>query len=182
MKKLNERMKDLNLDSVMQSANEHIKDAEKIMQERCSELNHLVPILVRSATKENYSKEDNITYDDGLIFWYDPHDPITKVLPLAENKTENIEPVSVINQPIIYPNPAHSNVAVHFSLPEPRTLAFSIHDLLGKRVMEAGSINAPNAGSYEKELNISELPSGVYLLVITTDKGEQFTERLAIEK
>ncbi|MEP7235888.1 MAG: T9SS type A sorting domain-containing protein, partial [Ignavibacteriota bacterium] len=91
-------------------------------------------------------------------------------------------PADVLHKTLIYPNPARTSATVRLALSEPRNLAFSIHDLLGKRVLEAGNLTATSAGDYEKDLNISELPAGVYLLVITTDKGEQNMQRLVIEK
>jgi hypothetical protein len=82
----------------------------------------------------------------------------------------------------IYPNPARNSAKILFSLSEPHTIGFSVHDLLGKRIMEAGSVAEIASGNYEKDLDLSSLPAGVYLLVLTTDKGEQTTQRLVIEK
>ena len=51
----------------------------------------------------------------------------------------------------------------------------------GRLILSATAI-ANSAGSFEKELNLRQLTAGVYLLVITTDKGEQNMQRLVIEK
>ncbi|MFI5263314.1 MAG: T9SS type A sorting domain-containing protein, partial [Candidatus Kapaibacterium sp.] len=213
LKRANEDLKMMNLDSIMKAANENLKQAEEIMAKRCNQLNHLVPILVRTGTKDHYNKQEDITYDDGLIFWYENTPDFIKAaksIPVItsyriDDNADSVvintpngkkvitktdlsvnEPTSGVNQvlsrSIIYPNPAKNTTTVRFNLSEPRTLAFSIHDLLGKRVMEGGNLSATSAGSFEKELNVSELPAGVYLLVITTDKGEQSMQRLVIEK
>ena len=223
LKKANDELKRMNLDSLLKSATESMIEAEDIMAKRCNELNSLVPILVRKSTKEHYDSKEDITYDDGLIFWYDNSEEFEKKAPevatahllsvansnhqgwisnklsdadldkiqaisnpdrdgkAADNSTD-ITTASAISKSLIYPNPARNTTTVRFDISEPRTIAFSIHDLLGKRVTEAGNLTASSAGSYEKELNVNELAAGVYLLVITTDKGEQSIQRLVVEK
>jgi hypothetical protein len=203
LKNAGEELKRMNIDSIMKSANQSMIEAEEIMAKRCDELNSLVPILVRSATRDHYDKEEDITYDDGLIFWYDNsrdlanavhtiparYEPGSVAFTINGPATEEKPPTSTVNQgsmimtkTLLYPNPARNSTTVRLALSEPRMIAFTIHDLLGKRVMEAGNLAATSAGNYEKELNLSELTPGVYLLVITTDKGEQSMQRLVIEK
>jgi hypothetical protein len=202
LKNAKNQMQRMNIDSILKSANENLIEAEKVMAKRCNDLNSLIPILVRSSTKDHYDSHENITYDDGLIFWYENSAELTNALrdpsgpepgliqftidPVPNGKatpsTLEVLAANVLNKTLIYPNPARTNTTVRFTLSEPRNLAFSIHDLLGKRVMEAGNLTATSSGSFEKELNLSELTAGVYLLVITTDKGEQSIQRLVIEK
>ncbi|MFI5264951.1 MAG: T9SS type A sorting domain-containing protein, partial [Candidatus Kapaibacterium sp.] len=218
LKKADDELKRMNLDSVLKSATESMIEAEDVMAKRCSELNSLVPILVRKSTKDHYNSKEDITYDDGLIFWYDNSQAFAKAAPyVVTNYIVSRGPVSngnvsnsdvnnqgvvanpdfngkevvtatdltnvnVISRSLIYPNPARNATTVRFDLSEPRTVAFSIHDLLGKRVLEAGNLTVTSPGSYEKELNIGELAAGVYLLVITTEKGEQSMQRLVVEK
>jgi hypothetical protein len=155
------------------------------LEEQSGELNRLVPILVRNATSEHLNKEEGITFDDGLIFWYDPQKELLSTLPEASNSgvaPSSNEATATITEVSLFPNPARNRSTVRLTLAEPRNLAFSIHDLLGKKVMEGGTLSAATGGSYVHELNLSELTAGVYLLVITTDKGEQSMQRLVIEK
>lgn len=155
------------------------------LEEQAGELNRLVPILVRNATSEHLNKEEGITYDDGLIFWYDPQKELLSTLPEASNSgvaPSSNEATATITEVSLFPNPARNRSTVRLTVAEPRNLAFSIHDLLGKKVIEGGTLSAATGGSYVHELNLSELSAGVYLLVITTDKGEQSMQRLVIEK
>ncbi len=147
-------------------------------------LDHLVPILVRTATSKHFNKEEGITFDDGLIFWYNPEKDLFANIPEAQSSVSPSQNMTngIISKAVLYPNPAKTKTTLHFDLSEPRTVAFSIHDLLGKRVLDGGSIRETTAGNYEKELNVGELTEGVYLLVITTDKGEQNIQRLVIKK
>lgn len=146
----------------------------------------LVPVKVRNATTEHFNKGEGITFDDGLIFWYQPDKDLLAAVPEVAQQSGTLTPIaanpSVISKTALYPNPARNRTTVSFVLSEPRTVAFSIHDLLGKRVLDGGSISGTASGNYEKELDLHELTAGVYLLVITTDKGEQSIQRLVIEK
>ncbi|MDP4237320.1 MAG: T9SS type A sorting domain-containing protein [Bacteroidota bacterium] len=188
MQELHSQIKHLNLDSILQLANEKIKEAMKGMEDVSGSLNRLIPIQVREKTSEHLNPQDGITYDDGLIFWYQPGKDVAAIMPEAADKSLGAavptpgNASQVIEEAILYPNPAKNRTSLHFTLSEPRTLAFSIHDLLGKRMMDAGNIVETSSGSFEKELDVSELTAGVYLLVITTDKGEQSMQRLVIEK
>ncbi len=154
------------------------------LENQSNQLNDLVPILVRTATSEHFNQEEGITFDDGLIFWYKPGKDLFVTVPEAQSSVTSSQSITsgIISKAVLYPNPAKTKTSLHFDLSQPGTIAFSIHDLLGKRVLDAGSIRETSAGSFEKELNVSELTAGVYLLVITTDKGEQSMQRLVIEK
>ena len=170
----------------------HAHDAAMLamnaMEKQYANLDKLVPILVRTATSEHVNTEEGITYDDGLIFWYNPEKELLAAVPEANKVQSSVATpssdiqTSIISNAVIYPNPAKNKTTLRFALSEPRTVAFSIHDLLGKRVLDGGSIPETSAGSFEKELNVGELTEGVYLLVITTNKGEQNMQRLVIKK
>jgi hypothetical protein len=184
IQEMDTKVKNYNMDSILQLANEKMKEAMKEMEDIDANLDRLIPILVRTATSEHYNKEEGITYDDGLIFWYDPGKDFLATMPEAQNSVGSSQTNSseIISKAVLYPNPAKNKTTVHFDLSEPRTIAFSIHDLLGKRVLDGGSIRESSAGSYDHEFDLSELTPGVYLLVITTDKGEQSMQRLVIQK
>jgi hypothetical protein len=214
IRKANEEIKKLNLDSIIQSATESVIKAEETMAKYDRKLNSLIPILVRPSTTEHVNKTDGITYDDGLIFWYDNTEdfvkaaqsvPIITSYVIAGNTDSTIinpnfkgkkiitatdlsagNPIpgtnNAVSKTLIYPNPATNSTTVRFALTEPHTVAFSIHDLLGKRVLDGGSVTENSAGSYDHEINLSNLKAGMYLLVITTDTGEQSIQRLVIEK
>lgn len=188
MKGLDLNMKDV--DAQMKVLDINLAESMKQMENFSVKLDHLVPILVRSSTSDHFDKTEGITYDDGLIFWYDPQKEFTDVVPEATAEVEKsipqVQPHGTVSNVIIttsiFPNPAREKTMIRFSLSEPRDVGFSIHDLLGKRVAESGSVSAASSGDYVHEIDVRNLKAGVYLIVLTTDKGEQSIQRLVIEK
>jgi hypothetical protein len=82
----------------------------------------------------------------------------------------------------VYPNPAKEKIQIALELSEPQQLAFTITDVLGKKVYEQEP-RQYGAGKETIELLIDRIQtSGIYLLRITTDKGEQTIQRIAVEK
>jgi hypothetical protein len=186
LKDLDSNLKNMKIDENNIDINTNLEDLDldlSAIEKHMNAFNDLIPVLVRNATSEHFDKHEGITYDDGLIFWYKPEKEVLSNLP-ASAESQIPAPVSntIITKSMLFPNPAQNKTTIQFTLSEPRTIAFSIHDLLGKRLLDGGSIAESTAGNFEHEINISSLKAGVYLLVITTDKGEQTTQRLVIEK
>ncbi|MEI8135086.1 MAG: T9SS type A sorting domain-containing protein [bacterium] len=186
---LGEKLNQLKLENDIDVSDNEISNIDLDLadiQKRMNDLNNLIPVLVRQASSEHADPAEGITYDDGLIFWYNPDKALSAIVTEAEQKqttpTQLPTGNAILTKSVLFPNPAKLHTTLHFSLSEPRTLVFSIHDLLGKRVKDGGSITEIAAGSYQHEINLSSLTAGVYLLVITTDKGEQTMQRLVIEK
>ena len=178
MKVLDQKMEFLDMEPTM-----------KEMELLSIKLEHLVPVLVRKSTSEHVDNTEGVTYDDGLIFWYDPGKDFTDAVPEATAEVEKSTPAvqhqavnSVVNTTSIFPNPAREKTMIRFSLSEPREVVFSIHDLLGKRVAESGNMTGSTSGEYVHEIDVRDLKAGVYLIVLSTDKGEQSIQRLVIDK
>jgi hypothetical protein len=62
-----------------------------------------------------------------------------------------------------FPNPFETEVAVTFVLREPQTVALSLHDALGRRVLQQDATLLP-AGSQRLSLATAGLPAGLYTL------------------
>lgn len=135
---------------------------------------NLIPVLI---------KNDKGTKANELIFWYEPADVQALVNSGNANQAslEVKAPHGAINELSIYPNPARNEASVKFNLKDARTVSFAIHNLLGQKVQEVQTIPA-NAGSGEVSVNVSSLEPGLYLLVLSTDKGEQMIKRLVVER
>ena len=100
----------------------------------------------------------------------------------AQDKQSDIAK-QVVSNTTVYPNPVRTaKTNIHYKLSEPRSVAFSVHDILGKKIVDCGSLAERPQGEYDFELNIGNIPAGIYLVVITTDKGEQTIQRIAVEK
>jgi hypothetical protein len=81
----------------------------------------------------------------------------------------------------VYPNPAKDKIHIALELSEPQRLTFTIIDILGKSVYELEP-QLYQTGKQTVELPIDPIRvSGIYFLRITTDKGEQTIQRIAVE-
>ncbi len=78
---------------------------------------------------------------------------------------------SLIATPQLYdptPNPSSTNILFQYFLPQPSQVKITVIDIQGKIVREENS-NAHVSGLYTSEMNIAELPSGIYFLTLNAD-------------
>ncbi len=80
----------------------------------------------------------------------------------------------------IYPVPVVSDFTVEYNLNEDRILDFTIHDLYGEEVATLKSGQKRSAGLQTENFNV-KLQSGMYLLSITSDKGERTVQRFVVK-
>jgi TonB family protein len=80
----------------------------------------------------------------------------------------------------IYPNPADIQSTVRFRLAEARTITLTVHSLNGERLAILEPTPLLAAGEHELPLNFTGRNVGVYLLALTTDKGETAIMRVMI--
>lgn len=67
----------------------------------------------------------------------------------------------------VYPNPTTSSVRVAYGVHEPSTVMISLYDVLGRRIAVIdGGFRSP--GRYEVTMDVSDHPSGVYLVRLET--------------
>ena len=84
------------------------------------------------------------------------------------------EPVGIAeNLPFtttLYPNPATTTLTVETDSP---IREVAVYDLMGRTVMVGASVRANDYSPLRRDLNVSSLPAGIYLLNIVTDRGAQ---------
>jgi hypothetical protein len=147
-----------------------------------AKINRLVPVLVREATSVTRNEEEGIDYDNGVIFWFEPSDALAKALDKT-NPAQSVQAASapVFGNVIAFPNPARDKTTLQFTLSEPRTVVWSIHEISGRMVTGGNSVTA-RSGENSLDIDVSSLASGVYMLAITTDKDERSIQRIIIER
>jgi hypothetical protein len=79
----------------------------------------------------------------------------------------------------IRPNPAYGNATVNFNLDSEGEVSISLINILGKTVKEIANQYYIDGG-HRLDFNVSELPQGTYLLLMTF-KGERAIKRLMIQ-
>lgn len=134
-----------------------------------------------------------------IIAWYEPDSLFLSLLPNTESteiKTEyqaianNLPAPSCkyfevcqnvtgkINSYLAYPNPAEQTLNIEIDLAEERQLEFIITDITGKIIKTLNQNLKQAKGTQTYTYQIGELTEGMYLLIITTDKGEKVSTRI----
>ncbi|GEM_PF-3231520 len=79
-----------------------------------------------------------------------------------------------------YPNPFNPSTVIKFGLPNAENVKLEIYNLLGQKVDEL--INAKlSAGVHEVTFNADNLPSGIYLYKLTTDKFSEIKKMMLMK-
>ena len=68
----------------------------------------------------------------------------------------------------LYPNPFNSSTKVSYSLPHPGNLSIILYDLQGRSITQE-VFTVSQAGRFSKVFDLSEYPTGVYVLEMTFD-------------
>jgi len=94
----------------------------------------------------------------------------------VESKVGVNEEVVVISQSglaisSVEPNPSSEGIRFNYSISNPQSITIAIYNMLGERVASI-SEGYKSEGTYSKEINISQLPSGAYYLQILGEVGQ----------
>lgn len=80
----------------------------------------------------------------------------------------------------VFPNPAVDNVRIDFSLVGGRNVSIELFDLTGRQVSTM-NVNTATNGMHSTTMDVSELPSGMYLVRIMDNKGRVGTTRFNVQ-
>ena len=73
----------------------------------------------------------------------------------------------------VYPNPAHHSAIVHYNMPAKSFVQFQVLNMQGKIVSEV-RLPEQAAGKHEKEIDVTTIPMGFYILRMRTSEGISF--------
>ena len=76
-----------------------------------------------------------------------------------------------------YPNPAGQQATLRYALPERQDVEMRLYDVLGRQVRTV--VQGTKEGRQEQTLDVSKLPSGVYVLRLQSD-GQVRTQKLTV--
>lgn len=88
------------------------------------------------------------------------------------DNTSGIEKPSVVPMACVYPNPVADKACLQYYLDGNSSVEITVTDLAGRVVLQKSS-SRQAAGIHLMELDLSQLPSGVYLCRIRTAKGSE---------
>ncbi|MDB5033951.1 MAG: conserved repeat domain protein [Chlorobi bacterium] len=80
----------------------------------------------------------------------------------------------------IFPNPALDRATLHYRLAQSRTISVTLHDIRGARIRQLIAEHTVGEGDESLNIELGNLPAGVYLISISSDKGEHAVQRLVI--
>ncbi len=146
---------------------------------------------------------NGISYDE--IYWYNPTDDFIDLLPdrikyqlkdekdwiinksQSESDTKTCTFFEICRSTLqidnlkVYPNPAKDQVTVEFSSKEDLVGNITITNMAGVQILELMEKTQMKTGTNNFYVDISELPSGLFIISINTDKGFK-TQRLIISQ
>ncbi|MDZ4699369.1 MAG: choice-of-anchor V domain-containing protein [Rhodothermales bacterium] len=93
--------------------------------------------------------------------------------------TEESDTIPGFNLISAYPNPAVSNTTITYSVDRSETMALSVYDARGRRVLQE-TLGAPTAGAHQHVLGVDGLSSGVYFYEISTPTRKESKPLLII--
>lgn len=76
-------------------------------------------------------------------------------------------PVTLLS---VFPNPTSGELIADFTLEESADVRFELYDMVGNRSVLASEENF-TAGPHRREMNVEQVPSGIYQLAIKTNKS-----------
>lgn len=99
-------------------------------------------------------------------------------LPIQETRLSE----GAVSKTSIYPNPtSDGGVTIAFTLQEPRLLSVHLTDLGGAEIRELATNVWKNTGPGQMAFVLSDVPAGMYLVTIVTDRNERVVQRLIVQ-
>lgn len=103
------------------------------------------------------------------------------ILSTLKVKEEGTTGISAISNKIanlsVYPNPSNEVIKVGFDLKHSSEVTIDITDLSGKHLISV--LSGKHNGSIAREINVAELPQGIYLMRIEID-GKTATQKINV--
>ncbi|QED39016.1 T9SS type A sorting domain-containing protein [Antarcticibacterium arcticum] len=144
---------------------------------------------------------NRVVYDNNLGNTEDNADPSTAITggsivihkPKGNNKTaetsekptlavsEEALVVEILESMAVAPNPVRTDAKVRFSLLEDAAVVLRVYDFNGREVDRLFSGNVKASQQYEVEFLRKNLMSGVYILKLSTDRGNSYDKQIIIE-
>ena len=138
-------------------------------------------VVIASAT---WAGEDFTDFDAETRTLYLPAEAEGRfTVTFAPGATTSADPVAEAVAPAElaapYPNPTNGDAHFGFMLAAPGTIRLAVYDLLGREV--AVLVDGPRAaGPHAARLDGADLPSGTYLVRLTTERGFAQTQRVTL--
>lgn len=91
------------------------------------------------------------------------------------------EDVKTIDQVELYPNPSANETTLSFSLSEASVTTVKIYDITGAGIDQLLYKDRLPNGDHKIRLSTADLPNAIYLLEVTTESGQRFTQKISVQ-
>ena len=148
-------------------------------------------IILKVKTGNNFKAGDNIRIrmaNNSLCELADEYgEPIENVT-LSTWSIEHVNTLNIgsitddmSNDMVIYPNPAKDMVKIQYNISGDGFVKISMYNLLGEKISDIVN-EARLKGSYDTEVDLSALPSGVYTCKMLLDDNTTIVKRVVISR
>lgn len=87
-----------------------------------------------------------------------------------------------LNGLVVYPNPVVTNAKCRLILKDSRSVSAILYDGGGAKISDILENSSLGQGNNEFDIPFDELPSGIYILIITTNKNERISTKIIVAK
>ena len=167
---------------------------------KAKSLSSLLPLhtVLKDTKSRNFKEVD-------VILWYENNKELLALIPNQYKDSKKViittsldstktiieklsfydtwrEQAGAIVKTNVYPNPIRERkVTIDFTITDQRWVTITLHDVFGRKLLElVHSENFP-AGNYQKDVVLQEIATGMYLISVQTDRGEQAIQRILVD-
>lgn len=180
------------IDSVMQQilANPPKNDSQRVIIKRFNSIGNSLHIggnmdsIMQSMILRSLSHKDSLNIGGGKpkMIIMRGHKMIPGTIKPFGNQSTNLQTHGIIKDLTVSPNPATSSGArLQFQLMEDRIISIALLDLTGNLIMNIEEQSQYPKGTFSTLLPLNSIQQGMYLLRVTTDKGESAIQRLIVK-
>jgi len=132
--------------------------------------------LIAYTIKQKPQLSNGTEIKNAADIYFDFNAPVTTNTTLNTiDKTVNLNDADNQGVLSIFPNPASDLVNITFKLNESADIYFSIHDIMGRKMMEVAENYT--SGLVNKQMDVSEYSNGIYIIIVNVS-GKQYYNKL----
>lgn len=145
-------------------------------EKKFAKIDDYVPVLIRPKT----GSLPDPTYDNGLIFWFEPSEELHEAMPSLRGNRAVENDIRDLHRVVVYPNPTIMYLFVQTRDIPGRSLSVDLQNLLGFNVLPSCTVDV-SGGIADTRLDVSAVPPGIYFLTLTYENGTRETRRIVVQ-
>lgn len=115
-----------------------------------------------------------------ILFQYLNYQPGDENIPLS-TRPDLLESVGQVEHFHIFPNPAFGQITIQFFNPTNQKVRITLRDVSGRVVNELVPLRAFSYGVHRKNVEIQNLPRGIFVAEMTTEEGSHFFRKIILK-